>query len=31
MIHYKDYEPTFEHYGVPPYIAGFGMGISYPQ
>ncbi len=22
MIHYKDYEPMFEHYGVPSYIAG---------
>ena len=22
MIHYKDYEPMFNHYGVPPYIAG---------
>ena len=30
MIHYKDYEPTFEHYGVPPYIAGFGgSAIAY--
>ncbi|OUN77498.1 phage portal protein [Alistipes sp. An54] len=30
MIHYKDYEPTFEHYGVPPYIAGFGVSaIAY--
>ncbi len=25
MIHYKDYEPTFEHYGVPPYIAGLNV------
>lgn len=24
VIHYKDYEPMFEHYGVPKYIAGFG-------
>lgn len=24
MIHYKDYEPMFEHYGVPKYIAGIG-------
>ncbi len=24
MIHYKDYEPMFEHYGVPKYIAGLG-------
>lgn len=23
-IHYKDYEPMFEHYGVPKYIAGLG-------
>lgn len=22
IIHYKDYEPTFNHYGVPAYIAG---------
>ncbi len=25
MIHYKDYEPMFQHYGVPPYIAGLGV------
>lgn len=24
VIHYKDYEPMFEHYGVPKYIAGMG-------
>ncbi|MDE5944196.1 MAG: phage portal protein [Rikenella sp.] len=24
VIHYKDYEPMFEHYGVPKYIAGLG-------
>ncbi len=30
MIHYKDYEPMFEHYGVPPYIAGIGVStIAY--
>ncbi len=30
VVHYKDYEPTFEHYGVPPYIAGFGVSaIAY--
>ncbi len=30
VIHYKDYEPTFEHYGVPAYIAGFGVSaIAY--
>ncbi len=30
MIHYKDYEPTFSHYGVPPYIAGLGVStIAY--
>lgn len=30
MIHYKDYEPMFSHYGVPPYIAGFGVSaIAY--
>ena len=30
MIHYKDYEPMFEHYGVPPYIAGMSVSaIAY--
>ena len=30
MIHYKDYEPMFEHYGIPTYIAGFGVSaIAY--
>lgn len=30
MIHYKDYEPMFEHYGVPPYIAGMQVSaIAY--
>ncbi len=30
IVHYKDYEPTYEHYGVPPYIAGFGVSaIAY--
>ena len=30
MIHYKDYEPMFSHYGVPPYIAGFNVSaIAY--
>ena len=30
IVHYKDYEPMFEHYGVPPYIAGFGVSaIAY--
>ncbi len=30
MIHYKDYEPMFEHYGVPPYIAGMNVStIAY--
>ncbi len=30
MIHYKDYEPTFQHYGVPPYIAGMNVSaIAY--
>ena len=30
MVHYKDYEPTFKHYGVPPYIAGFSVSaIAY--
>jgi hypothetical protein len=25
MIHFKDYEPTFTHYGVPSYIAGMNV------
>lgn len=30
LIHYKDYEPTFAHYGVPPYIAGLNVStIAY--
>lgn len=30
IIHYKDYEPTYTHYGVPPYIAGFSVSaIAY--
>ena len=30
VIHYKEYEPTYTHYGVPPYIAGFGVSaIAY--
>ena len=30
IIHYKDYEPSFTHYGVPPYIAGLGVStIAY--
>ena len=30
IVHYKDYEPSFAHYGVPPYIAGFGASaIAY--
>ena len=30
IIRYKDYEPMFEHYGVPPYIAGFNVSaIAY--
>ena len=30
LIHYKDYEPMFSHYGVPPYIAGLGVSsIAY--
>ena len=29
-IHYKDYEPAFEHYGVPPYIAALNVSaIAY--
>lgn len=30
IIHYKDYEPMFENYGVPSYIAGMGVSaIAY--
>lgn len=30
IIHYKDYEPGFSHYGVPPYIAGLDVSaIAY--
>lgn len=30
MIHYKDYEPMFSHYGVPSYIAGMNVSaIAY--
>lgn len=30
LIHYKDYEPSFDHYGVPPYIAGLNASaIAY--
>ncbi|MFI3331309.1 MAG: phage portal protein [Rikenellaceae bacterium] len=30
IIHYKDYEPGFEHYGIPPYVAGLDVSaISY--
>ena len=30
MIHYKDYEPMFRHYGVPAYIAGMNVSaIAY--
>jgi hypothetical protein len=30
VIHYKDYEPMFEHYGVPSYIAGMNVSaIAY--
>ena len=30
IIHYKDYEPMYSHYGVPPYIAGMGVSaIAY--
>ena len=30
VIHYKDYEPMFEHYGVPQYIAGMNVSaIAY--
>ena len=30
LVHYKDYEPTFEHYGLPPYIAGMNVSaIAY--
>ncbi len=30
MIHYKDYEPMFEHYGIPKFVAGLGaLAIAY--
>lgn len=30
IVHYKDYEPMFSHYGVPPYIAGMNVSaIAY--
>ncbi len=30
IIHYKDYEPQFTHYGVPVYVAGMGVSaIAY--
>ena len=30
IVHYKDYEPMYSHYGVPPYIAGMGVSaIAY--
>jgi hypothetical protein len=30
MVHYKEYEPMFSHYGVPKYIAGMGVSaIAY--
>lgn len=30
VIHYKDYEPMFENYGLPPYIAGMNVSaIAY--
>jgi len=30
VIHYRDYEPGFEHYGVPPYVAGLDVSaIAY--
>ncbi len=30
VIHYKDYEPMFEHYGIPQYIAGLSVSaIAY--
>ncbi len=30
VIHYKDYEPMFEHYGIPSYIAGMNVStIAY--
>lgn len=30
IVHYKDYEPQFEHYGIPPYIAGLDVStIAY--
>ena len=29
IIHYKEYEPMFTHYGVPKYIAGMGVSAAY--
>lgn len=30
VVHYKSYEPMFDHYGVPPYIAGLNVAaIAY--
>lgn len=30
IVHYKDYEPMFTHYGIPPYIAGLNAAaIAY--
>ncbi len=30
IVHYKDYEPQFAHYGIPPYIAGMDVStIAY--
>lgn len=30
IIHYKDYEPMFEHYGIPQYVAGMNVSaIAY--
>ncbi len=30
VVHYKDYEPMFRHYGLPPYIAGMNVSaIAY--
>ena len=27
VVHYKEYEPMFSHYGVPKYIAGMGVSV----
>lgn len=31
VIHYKEYEPMFSHYGVPKYIAGMGVSAMHTR